>query len=38
MLYKAGVAGIYGPGTAIPVCAADVLAKIRAARTVAVKI
>ena len=28
------MAGIYGPGTAIPVCAADVLAKIRAARTV----
>ncbi|MEO8751571.1 MAG: methylmalonyl-CoA mutase [Casimicrobiaceae bacterium] len=38
MLYKAGVAGIYGPGTAIPVCAADVLAKIRAARTLAVKV
>jgi methylmalonyl-CoA mutase len=31
MLHAAGVAGIYGPGTAIPVCAADVLAKIRAA-------
>jgi methylmalonyl-CoA mutase len=30
MLVAAGVAGIYGPGTAIPVCAADVLAKIRA--------
>ena len=30
MLTAAGVAGIYGPGTAIPVCAADVLAKIRA--------
>jgi methylmalonyl-CoA mutase cobalamin-binding subunit len=29
------VAGIYGPGTAIPACAADVLAKIRAARAVA---
>ncbi len=35
MLEAAGVAGIYGPGTAIPACAADVLAKIRAARTVA---
>ena len=35
MLHAAGVAGIYGPGTAIPVCAADVLAKIRAARTAA---
>ncbi len=34
MLEAAGVAGIYGPGTAIPACAADVLAKIRAARTV----
>ena len=32
MLHAAGVAGIYGPGTAIPACAADVLAKIRAAR------
>ncbi|MCC6193285.1 MAG: cobalamin-dependent protein, partial [Burkholderiales bacterium] len=32
MLEAAGAAGIYGPGTAIPVCAADVLAKIRAAR------
>ena len=32
MLQAAGVAGIYGPGTAIPACAADVLAKIRAAR------
>jgi methylmalonyl-CoA mutase len=31
MLEAAGVAGIYGPGTAIPDCAADVLAKIRAA-------
>ena len=31
MLYQAGVAGIYGPGTAIPVCAADVLSKIRSA-------
>ena len=38
MLFAAGVAGIYGPGTAIPVCATDVLAKIRAARTVAEKI
>ena len=37
MLHAAGVAGIYGPGTAIPECAADVLAKIRAARVVAVK-
>ena len=37
MLYAAGVAGIYGPGTAIPACAADVLAKIRAAQTAAVK-
>ncbi len=36
MLQAAGVAGIYGPGTAIPVCAADVLAKIRA-RTATVK-
>ncbi len=32
MLEAAGVAGVYGPGTAIPECAADVLAKIRAAR------
>ncbi|MFO1314265.1 MAG: methylmalonyl-CoA mutase [Burkholderiales bacterium] len=32
MLAAAGVAGIYGPGTAIPECAADVLAKIRAVR------
>jgi methylmalonyl-CoA mutase len=38
MLHAAGVAGIYGPGTAIPVCAADVLAKIRAARVEAVKL
>ncbi|MFO1323452.1 MAG: methylmalonyl-CoA mutase [Burkholderiales bacterium] len=37
MLHAAGVAGIYGPGTAILVCAADVLAKIRAARVQAVK-
>ena len=37
MLFAAGVAGIYGPGTAIPACAADVLAKIRAAQTAAVK-
>jgi methylmalonyl-CoA mutase len=35
MLYAAGVAGIYGPGTAIPACAADVLAKIRNARQTA---
>jgi methylmalonyl-CoA mutase len=34
MLQAAGVSGIYGPGTAIPVCAADVLAKIRARKTV----
>jgi len=32
MLYAAGVAGIYGPGTPIPASAADVLAKVRAAR------
>jgi methylmalonyl-CoA mutase len=31
-LYAAGVAGIYGPGTPIPASAADVLAKVRAAR------
>jgi methylmalonyl-CoA mutase len=37
MLEAAGAAGIYGPGTAIPACAADVLAKIRAARHVPVK-
>ncbi len=30
-LYQAGVQGIYGPGTPIPQCAGDVLAKIRAA-------
>jgi methylmalonyl-CoA mutase len=30
-LYDAGVKGIYGPGTPIPVCAKDVLEKIRAA-------
>ncbi|RJF96208.1 methylmalonyl-CoA mutase [Noviherbaspirillum saxi] len=30
-LYSAGVQGIYGPGTPIPACAGDVLAKIRAA-------
>ncbi len=34
-LYAAGVAGIYGPGTPIPDSAADVLAKIRAARRIA---
>jgi len=34
-LYAAGVAGIYGPGTPIPDSAADVLAKIRAARKIA---
>ncbi len=38
MLYEAGVAGIYGPGTAIPECAADVLAKIRAARVQGAKL
>ncbi|MCC7328425.1 MAG: methylmalonyl-CoA mutase [Burkholderiales bacterium] len=32
MLHAAGVAGIYGPGTTIPDCAADVLSRIRAAR------
>jgi methylmalonyl-CoA mutase cobalamin-binding subunit len=37
MLEAAGVAGIYGPGTAIPACAHDVLAKIRASRHAAVK-
>jgi methylmalonyl-CoA mutase len=37
MLTAAGVAGIYGPGTAIPACAADVLAKIRAARPAVAK-
>ncbi|MCS6765750.1 MAG: methylmalonyl-CoA mutase [Candidatus Protistobacter heckmanni] len=31
-LYQAGVKGIYGPGTPIPACAGDVLAKIRAAQ------
>ena len=35
-LYAAGVAGIYGPGTPIPDSAADVLARIRAARKIAV--
>jgi methylmalonyl-CoA mutase len=35
-LYAAGVAGIYGPGTPIPESAADVLAKVRAARRIAV--
>ena len=34
-LTKAGVAGIYGPGTPIPESAADVLAKVRAARRIA---
>ncbi|MEO9103038.1 MAG: methylmalonyl-CoA mutase, partial [Burkholderiaceae bacterium] len=28
-LYDAGVKGIYGPGTAIPACAKDVLEQIR---------
>jgi len=36
-LHAAGVAGIYGPGTPIPDSAADVLAKIRAARRIAVR-
>jgi methylmalonyl-CoA mutase len=31
-LYAAGVKGIYGPGTPIPVSAADLLAKVRAGR------
>jgi len=35
-LYAAGVAGIYGPGTPIPVSASDVLAKVRAARRIPV--
>jgi methylmalonyl-CoA mutase len=35
-LHAAGVAGIYGPGTPIPESAADVLAKVRAARRIAV--
>jgi methylmalonyl-CoA mutase len=35
-LYAAGVAGVYGPGTPIPVSASDVLAKVRAARRIAV--
>jgi len=35
-LHAAGVAGIYGPGTPIPDSAADVLAKVRAARRIAV--
>ncbi len=35
MLYAAGVAGIYGPGTPIPASATDVLAKVRAARRAA---
>jgi len=35
-LYAAGVAGIYGPGTPVPVSASDVLAKVRAARRIAV--
>jgi len=34
-LYEAGVAGIYGPGTAIPACAADVLRKIETVRSAA---
>ena len=37
MLLDAGVAGIYGPGTAIAACAADVLAKIRAAQPLPAK-
>jgi methylmalonyl-CoA mutase len=35
-LEAAGVAGIYGPGTPIPESAADVLAKVRTARKIAV--
>jgi methylmalonyl-CoA mutase len=35
-LYAAGVAGIYGPGTPIPESAADVLAKVRVSRKIAV--
>jgi methylmalonyl-CoA mutase len=31
-LYKAGVKGIYGPGTPIPVSAKDVLEQIRKAK------
>jgi len=31
-LYKAGAAGIFGPGTPIPACAKQVLAAIKAAR------
>jgi methylmalonyl-CoA mutase len=31
MLYDAGVKGIYGPGTPIPVSAKDVLAQIKKA-------
>jgi methylmalonyl-CoA mutase len=34
-LYAAGVKGIYGPGTAIPACAADVLRKIETVRSAA---
>jgi methylmalonyl-CoA mutase len=34
-LYDAGVKGVYGPGTPIPVSAKDVLEQIRAARAVA---
>ena len=36
-LYALGVAGIYGPGTAIPACAADVLAKIHAVQVAAAR-
>jgi methylmalonyl-CoA mutase len=35
-LQAAGVAGVYGPGTPIPASAADVLAKVRAARRIVV--
>ncbi|HYE70884.1 MAG TPA: methylmalonyl-CoA mutase family protein, partial [Aquabacterium sp.] len=35
MLYEAGVKGIYGPGTPIPVSAKDVLEQIRAAQAAA---
>jgi methylmalonyl-CoA mutase len=34
-LYAMGVSGIYGPGTPIPQCAADVLAKIHTVRVAA---
>ena len=34
-LWKAGVSGIFGPGTPIPAAAKDVLAAIRKARALA---